>query len=107
MFKAHDLSEARMEHGNAPLTPNGRLRMVLLVEEQGMTFEQAAACSNVAKSTAWTWVWRWRQASEQERARRSCLQDRPCTPKRSPQILSGATTTASASCASARAGARG
>jgi transposase InsO family protein len=77
-----------MQHGNAPLTPNGRLRMVLLVEEQGMTFAQAAACSNVAKSTAWTWVQRWRQASAQERNRRSCLEDRPCTPKRSPGMLS-------------------
>ena len=76
-----------MQHGNAPLTPNGRLRMVLLVEEQGMTFEQAAACSNVAKSTVWTWVWRWRQAAAQERRRLSCLEDRPCTPKRSPSML--------------------
>ena len=76
-----------MQHRNAPLTPNGRLRMVLLVEEQGMTFEQAAACSNVAKSTVWTWVWRWRQAAPQERARRSCLEDRPCTPRRSPRLL--------------------
>ena len=55
-----------MQHRNAPLTPNGRLRMVLLVEEQGMTFEAAAAASNVAKSTAWTWVQRWRRASTKD-----------------------------------------
>ena len=52
-----------MQHRNAPLTPN------------------------VARSTVFTWVWRWRQAPEQERARLSCLQDRPCTPKRSPGML--------------------
>ena len=43
-----------MQHANAPLTPNGRLRMVeLVVEEQEFTFEAAAAASNVAKSTVW------------------------------------------------------
>ena len=56
-----------MQHANAPLTPNGRLRMVLLVEEQGLTFEAAAAASNVAKSTCWEWVRRWRAASGDER----------------------------------------
>jgi transposase len=50
-----------MEHANAPFTPNGRLRMVLLVEDQKLTFEQAAACSGVSKSTVWEWVWRWRR----------------------------------------------
>ncbi len=44
-----------MQHANSPLTPNGRLRMVRLVEEQGFTFEAAAAASNVAKSTCWEW----------------------------------------------------
>jgi hypothetical protein len=32
-----------MQHANAPLTPNGRLRMVRLVDEDGLTFEAAAA----------------------------------------------------------------
>ena len=41
-----------MQHRNAPLTPNGRRRLVALVEEEGFTFEAAAAASNVAKSTA-------------------------------------------------------
>ena len=40
-----------MQHRNAPLTPNGRRRLVALVEEEGLTFEAAAAASNVAKST--------------------------------------------------------
>ncbi len=77
-----------MQHANAPLTPNGRLRMILLVEERGMTFEAAAAASNVAKSTAWTWVQRWRQASAHERIGLACLEDRPSTPRRSPAMLS-------------------
>jgi hypothetical protein len=28
-----------MQHANAPLTPNGRRRLVALVEDQGLTFE--------------------------------------------------------------------
>ena len=51
MSKLTTLTEARMQHANAPLTPNGRLRMVRLVVEKGFTFEAAAAASNVAKST--------------------------------------------------------
>jgi transposase len=61
-----------MQHRNAPLTPNGRRRLVALVEEEHLTFEAAAAASNVAKSTAHTWVSRWREAGE-ERVIGSCL----------------------------------
>ncbi len=56
-----------MHHANAPLTASGRLRMVLLVEEGGLTFEAAAAASNVAKSTCFEWVRRWRAASADDR----------------------------------------
>jgi transposase InsO family protein len=77
-----------MQHRNAPLTPNGRLRIVELVERQGLTFEAAAAASNVAKSTAWEWVQRWRTATAEERSTLSCLEDRPSTPRRSPRLLS-------------------
>jgi transposase len=52
-----------MQHRNAPLTPNGRRRLVALVEEEAFTFEAAAAASNVSKSTAHTWVSRWRVAN--------------------------------------------
>jgi transposase len=52
-----------MQHRNAPLTPTGRLRMVELVEEEGLTFEAAAAASNVAKSTVHLWVTRCSTAS--------------------------------------------
>jgi transposase InsO family protein len=90
VFEAHDLKEARMQHGNAPLTPNGRRRLVALVEEEGFTFEAAAATSNVAKSTAHAWVTRWRQAGEAERRDLSCLRDRSSRPRTSPQMLSEA-----------------
>jgi transposase InsO family protein len=79
-----------MQHRNAPLTPNGRLRLVQLVEDEGLTFEAAAAASNVAKSTAWEWVRRWRNASPEERDSLACLEDRPSTPGRSPRMLSAA-----------------
>jgi transposase InsO family protein len=78
-----------MQHANAPLTPNGRHRMVMLVEEREFTFEAAAAASNVAKSTCWEWVNRWRRASDDERATLNCLQDRLSRPKTSPNQVPG------------------
>jgi transposase InsO family protein len=77
-----------MQHANSPLTPKGRHRMVLLVEEDGFTFEAAAAASNVAKSTAHTWVLRWREAGEEQRRDLSCLRDRSSRPKSSPAQVS-------------------
>jgi transposase InsO family protein len=79
-----------MQHANAPLTPNGRRRMVELVVDGGFTFEAAAAASSVAKSTVWEWVGRWRQASDQERRSLACLQDRSSRPHTSPRMLSAA-----------------
>ena len=79
-----------MQHANAPLTPTGRYRMVMLVEAGGLTFEAAAAASNVAKSTAHLWVSRWRAASELERESLSCLQDRSSMPKSSPHQVPAA-----------------
>ncbi len=38
-----------MQHRNAPLTPQGRRRLVALVEDDGLTFEAAAAASNVRR----------------------------------------------------------
>jgi transposase len=79
-----------MQHRNARLTPTGRLHMVRLVEQQGVTFEAAAAASSVAKSTVHTWVLRWRAASHQERESLACLEDRRSTPRHSPRLLSQA-----------------
>ena len=87
MSKLTTFPEARMEHANAPLTASGRLRVVLLVEEQGMTFAQSAACANVSKSTVWEWVWRWRRATVKERATLACLRGRSSRPLRSPGML--------------------
>ena len=90
MSKLTTSTEARMQHPNARLTPTGRLELVRLVEERGFTFEQAAACSNVAKSTAWEWVRRWRRASAAERRSLACLRDRSSRPSSSPGMLSSA-----------------
>jgi transposase InsO family protein len=73
-----------VQHANAPLTPNGRLRMVKLVVGDGFTFEAAAAASGVARSTCWEWVRRWRRASDEERGTLRCLEDRPSRPHISP-----------------------
>ena len=77
-----------MQHRNAPLTPQGRRRLVALVEDDGLTFEAAAAASNVSRSTAHEWVWRWRRAGEERRADLSCLEDRSSRPHHSPRMLS-------------------
>jgi transposase InsO family protein len=75
-----------MQHRNAPLTPLGRRRLVALVEDDGLTFEAAAAASNVSRSTAHDWVWRWRRAGEEQRADLSCLEDRSSAPHRRPSL---------------------
>ena len=72
-----------MQHANSTLTPKGRHRMVQLVEEDRLTFEAAAAASNVSKSTCWEWVRRWREATRAERRSLACLTDRPSRPRRS------------------------
>ena len=79
-----------MEHRNAPLTRTGRLRLVRLVEEDGLTFAAAAAAANVAPSTVHCWVGRWRAATEDERGSLSCLEGRSSRPHRSPGMLSQA-----------------
>ena len=79
-----------MQHANSPLTQNGRLRLVLLVEEDGFTLQAAADACNVAKSTCWEWVQRWHQADESDRVTLVCLQDRSSRPHRSPnQVPAG------------------
>jgi transposase InsO family protein len=55
-----------------------------MVVQEGYTFADAAACSNVARSTVWEWVHRWRAASESERASMACLMDRSSRPRHSP-----------------------
>ena len=76
-----------MSHPNAVLTPRGRLRLVRLVEEEGLTPRQAAACVGVSPSTVWEWVTRWRRASPGERQGLVCLRDRSSAPHRQPRRL--------------------
>jgi transposase InsO family protein len=61
---------------------------VALVEEDGLTFEAAAAASNVAKSTAHTWIKRWREAGEEGRRSLACLRDRSSAPRHQPSRTS-------------------
>ena len=75
-----------MQHRNAPLTPLGRRRLVALVEDHGLTFEAAAAASNVSRSTVHAWVWRWRRADEDGRRSLACLEDRSSAPHRRPSL---------------------
>jgi transposase len=77
-----------MQHRNAPLTPLGRRRLVALVEEGHLTFEAAAAASNVSRSTAHARVTRWRQAGEADRRSLACLRDRSSAPHRRPSLTS-------------------
>ncbi len=79
-----------MQHRNAPLTPLGRRRLVALVEDDGLTFEAAAAASNVSRSTVHVWVWRWRRAADAERRSLGCLRDRSSAPHRRPSLTSEA-----------------
>jgi transposase InsO family protein len=56
-----------------------------LVEEEGLTFRQAAGCVGVSVSTVWEWVARWRDASPGERDGLVCLRDRSSRPHRQPR----------------------
>ena len=62
--------------------------MVQLVEQDGLSFEAAAAASNASKATVHRWVSRWREASASERESLACLQDRASTPHRQPARVS-------------------
>jgi transposase len=62
-----------------------------LVEDEGLTFRQAAACLNVSVATAWEWVTRWRRASLDERDGLACLGDRSARPHRRPPTLDALT----------------
>jgi transposase InsO family protein len=73
-----------VSHPNSRYTALGRWQFVRMVVQDGSTFADAAACSNVARSTVWEWVRRWRAASESERASLACLMDRSSRPRRSP-----------------------
>jgi len=68
-----------MTHVNAPLTPTGRLRMVLRHIEDGIPKAHVAAEFRVSRPTVATWVARYLAAGE------AGLVDRPSIPRRSQQ----------------------
>ena len=72
------MSHARSQHPNAPLTPEGRRRMVACVVEQGWTIEATAERFQVDAKTVRKWRDRFLAEGEQG------LLDRSSRPKRSP-----------------------
>jgi transposase InsO family protein len=76
-----------MEDGRCKLGLQGRLELVLLVE-QGSTLRAAAAALSVAPATAHRWWHRWLAASPAERASRACLRTRSSRPRSCPWALS-------------------
>src|ERR671917_2780198 len=71
-------------HHRARHTPLGRWMVVRRVVQEGDTFAQAAAWTNVSKSTVWEWVRRWRHAGPDERESLSCLTEHSSRPHHSP-----------------------
>jgi transposase InsO family protein len=76
-----------MEDGRCKLGLQGRLELVLLME-QGSTLRAAAAALSVAPATAHRWWHRWQAASAEDRASRVCLRARPPVPRSCPWALS-------------------
>jgi transposase-like protein len=67
-------------HRNAPLTPEGRLRLGRLIED-GCPVAAAAESMRISRQTAHKW---WRRFSEQGRAG---LEDRSSRPLSSPRRI--------------------
>ena len=73
-----------MQHRNAPLTPNGKRRLVALVEEDGLTFEAAVAASKVARSTCGSGCTGGGRPRRSRGGDLGCLRDRSSRPRTSP-----------------------
>ena len=69
-----------MIHGNAPLTPEGRRRLAVLVVDQGWSQRRAAERFQCSPATASRWVGRYRAGEP--------LTDHSSRPRRSPARLS-------------------
>jgi transposase InsO family protein len=76
-------------HRNAKLGLSGRFALVQ-VREQGLSVREVARRFSVSPATVSRWSCRWRQASDEERARLSCLFDRSSRPRRMPRLLPAA-----------------
>ncbi len=69
-----------MVHPNAPLSPEGRLRLVRLICDHGWPVARAAERFQVSRTTAYRWLGRYRQAG------RAGLVDRSSRPRRMPRL---------------------
>jgi transposase InsO family protein len=74
-----------MQHPNAKLSARGRFELIMLVEDEDLSFRAAAAAMKLSVSTVHTWVVRWRKATPAERKNLACLSDRSSCPRRSPR----------------------
>src|SRR5699024_7254101 len=72
--------EVFMSHPNAPLTPEGRRRLAVLIVEDGWTIRRAAERLQVSPATASKWARRYRAGES--------LTDRSSRPQTSPNRLS-------------------
>jgi transposase InsO family protein len=73
------------QHLRGKLGPAGRIELVRLMRDDGLTERAAAAALSVAPSTAHHWSVREREASADERASRSWALDRSSRPHRCPR----------------------
>jgi transposase InsO family protein len=71
-------------HANAPLSVEGRRRLVESMTS-GLSVREAARAHGVAAATAHRWITRWRAASEEERRSLRCLADRSSRPHHQPR----------------------
>lgn len=69
-----------MVHPNAPLSPEGRWRLVRLIVEDGWSVARAAERLQVSRTTAYRWLGRYQQLG------RAGLVDRPSRPHRMPRL---------------------
>jgi transposase-like protein len=67
-------------HPNAPLSPEGRFRLVRLVVVDGWPVARAAERFQISRTTAYRWVGRYQQLG------RAGLVDRPSRPHRMPRL---------------------
>ena len=68
-----------MTHPNAPLTPEGRRRLAVLIVDEGWTRRRAAERFQCSPATAWRWATRYRDGEP--------LTDRSSRPRCSPARL--------------------
>jgi transposase len=73
------------QHVRGKLGPAGRIELVRLMREDGLSERQAAACLSVAASTAHHWLVRERRATAEERVSGGWALDRSSRPHRSPR----------------------